>query len=140
MKRTVALLAVLVFCICSYFSYAENIDFSQYSDDELISLETSIQAEKISRGMAKSATIYPGKYTIGVHIPAGIYSVMVVEGGVDYFSVRDETGKRIGWHKIGMLSSVSHGIGRLELKDGYEIDFDSVTLVFTVYTGNITFE
>ena len=139
MKRFVSiiLLVILFTGICS--ALAESFDLSQYSNEELIALETAIQAEKLARGLAKSATIYSGTYIIGKDIPAGEYSIETVKGAADHLEVYDASGKHIGSYAIGTSSNRSP-IGRLELKDGYRIEFDSCTLKLTVYSGGIVFE
>lgn len=135
----------LVICLCcillasTVYAASGGFDFSPYSNDELIILETALQAEKISRGMAKTATVYSGKYTIGVDLPAGTYRVETSKGAADHLEIYNASGKRIASYAIGTASNRSP-IGKLELHDGETIEFDSCTLVFTVYSGGIVFE
>lgn len=139
-KKTLIIIAIaLALIVVSVSAASISFDFSKYSDEELISLETALQAEKISRGMAKQATITSGKYTVGVDIPAGTYKVETAKGGADHLYVRNSKGKTIGSYAIGTASDRSP-IGKLELTDGDTIEFDSCTLIFTVYSGGITFE
>ena len=140
MKKTViVLIACFVFAATSVFAASNGFDLSSYTDEELISLETAIQSEKIARGMGKSATVYSGKYTIGVDLPAGTYRVETSKGAADHLEVYNASGKKIASYAIGTASNRSP-IGKLELHDGETIQFDSCTLIFTVYSGGIVFE
>ncbi len=139
MKKCIALFLTCVLLLpLVTMVQAEGIDLSSLSDSELLALESAIQAEKIERGLAKSATVYSGVYVVGTDIPAGVYSIETVKGAADHLIVRDATGKQIGSYAIGTSSNRSP-IGRLELLDGYTIEFDSCTLKFTVYAGGIVF-
>lgn len=138
-KIVVACFICIVLFVSSVCIASGDYDFSSYSNEELISLETAIQAEKISRGMAKSATVYSGKYIIGVDLPAGTYRVETSKGAADHLEVYNASGKRIASYAIGTSSNRSP-IGKLELHDGEIIEFDSCTLIFTVYSGGIVFE
>ncbi len=139
MKKIVSVLLLFILLIGTYSSLADGFDLSQYSDEELIALETAIQAEKLARGLAKSATIYPGTYYIGKDIPVGVYRIETVKGAADHLNVYDEAGSYIGSYAVGTASNRSP-IGRLELKDGYRIEFDDCALLFIVYTGGIAFQ
>lgn len=138
MKKIVSvILALLLLC---GVAYAITIDLSEYSDDELIELETAIQAEKLERGMAKSATIYAGKYTVGVDIPAGVYSVNTLNGAAaDHIYVYDSNGRTVASYAIG-TSSKRPPVGKMELLDGYTVEWEECVVEFVIYTGGITFE
>lgn len=137
MKKIVSvILALLLLC---GVAYAITIDLSEYSDDELIELETAIQAEKIERGMGKTAKVFAGVYTIGVDIPAGTYAVGVLQGYRDTFTIRNEKGNVTEYYKIGTKDDYNKYLGKIELIDGYTIEFDSI-LELTVYSGGIVFE
>ena len=139
MKKGLIICLCCILLISTAYAAFENINFSSYSNEELIALETALQEEKISRGIAKTATVYSGKYTIGVDFPAGTYRVETSNGVADHLEVYNASGKRIASYAIGTASERSP-IGKLELHDGETIEFDSCTLVFTVYSGGIVFE
>lgn len=140
MKRMIRVLSfALVFACFVFPALASSFDFSTYTNDELIELETALQAEKINRGLAKAATVYSGIYTVGVDIPAGTYRVETLKGAADHLKVYDKTGRRIGNYAVGTASNRSP-IGKLVLEDGYTIEFSDCTLKFIVYSGGISFE
>ena len=138
MKKFVSTLFLLVLLLNTCAAFAE-LDLSLYSNDELIALETAIQAEKIERGIAKSATLYAGVYVIGEDIPAGVYSIETLKGVADHLYIYDETGRQVASYAIGTASDRSP-IGRVELKEHYTIEFDSCTILITVYAGGIVFQ
>ncbi len=53
---------------------SESIDLTKLSDEEIVSLNKSIQEEIVARNIEKSAVLQPGQYTIGRDIPAGTYN------------------------------------------------------------------
>ena len=69
------LIAVVVVCllIVPSFSLAEALDFSAYTDGELLTLLEQVQAEVVNRHIQKTATLQAGTYIGGRDIPAGSY-------------------------------------------------------------------
>ena len=137
MKKLISLLLAVVLCLtfAGTISFAD-IDLSQYSDDELIELETAIQAEKISRGMAQEATVPKGTYTIGTDIPAGDYSVTGL-GTSANFQVYSKTGL-IEVNSVIWPNDGENAIGKVTLQDGQRLELTG-TVKLVVYTGGITF-
>lgn len=134
MKRVLSILMTIVLLLTlSISAFALSIDFSPYSDEEIIELETAIQKEKIDRGMAKSANVPSGTYTIGKDIPAGDYSIEMAKGQImGMVSVNGGLGN------IYTLTDDNPTIGKITLKDGDS--FETYTaIVLTVYSGGIVF-
>lgn len=91
MKRFIAMISVAaVLATFNTVSFAEGtIDFSSYTDSELIELLGEVQAEIADRRIEKTAYAHPGAYTAGVDFPAGIYIVEKAEDGDSgYLSLR----------------------------------------------------
>lgn len=66
------------------------MDFSGYTDEELIALNVELVAEFVARGIGKTATIVPGEYLVGRDIPAGKYVVVNdTEGSANYLIYKD---------------------------------------------------
>lgn len=133
MKKTLAFVLsfLLALSLCTT-AYAE-FDLASMSDDDLFSLETAIQAEKISRGIAKSADVPQGSYIIGQDIPAGTYSISTA-GILTTLVLKNPDGST---DNTQILSSKSP-IGKIVLSNGQIIEISDAT-VFTVYSGGIVF-
>ena len=66
---------LLVCCLLIPAAQADTIDLSGLSDEEVIELLDKINAELVSRGIEKSATLPAGKYVGGKDLPAGVYII-----------------------------------------------------------------
>lgn len=78
MKKFVStILIVLLLVGCAY---AETLDVSSMTDDELLSAYESIKAEMESRDLqaVTERTLREGKYIIGKDIPAGSYAITCI--------------------------------------------------------------
>ena len=64
----------------------ELIDMSSYSDDEIVSLLAQLQAELVSRGIEKTASLRTGKYVGGKDIPAGAY-ILTCKTDSDHYGI-----------------------------------------------------
>ena len=73
MKRLVAAILVLTILSLCLGSLAESIDFSAYTDEQLLDLHAQIQQEITDRKIEKSAELLPGKYVAGKDLPTGTY-------------------------------------------------------------------
>lgn len=73
MTKIVALMLCLVLFITPVF--AETIDLSSMSDDELLDMYHAIWTEMDKRAIEKSDYIYPGKYMVGRDILPGRYVI-----------------------------------------------------------------
>ena len=79
MKKLV--LAVTLLALFVGFAYAEPLDYSGMSDDELIAVYQGALAEIQSRGLVigEERTLREGKYIIGKDIPAGSYIITCIQ-------------------------------------------------------------
>ena len=59
---------------------AESVDLSTLSYEELITLNTQIQTEIMSRPEFKTVLVPPGAYKVGDEIPAGKWKITATEG------------------------------------------------------------
>ena len=134
MKRFIPyLLAIALLLSFSVTALAFSFDFSPYSDSELLELETALQKEKLDRGLAKSANVPSGTYTIGTDIPAGDYSIQLPKGQVmGMITINDGLGDAY------VLSSDNPTVGKITLKEGDS--FQTITAIeLTAYSGGIKF-
>lgn len=67
----VLLVAVLSLTMCAF---AEGIDLTSLSDDELLSLQSQIQNEIAERQLV-GGVLNKGRYVVGVDFPAGSYDI-----------------------------------------------------------------
>ena len=89
MKRVVGLIlaVVVVLCLASVTAFSENVDFSTYSNDELVSFYNKLKDEMLSRGIARSGDLEAGMYVVGVDIAEGSYNVSSADGHAVYYFV-----------------------------------------------------
>lgn len=83
MKKIVTMLLLALLIACSA-AYAEGIDFSSMSTDELLALREELNAEIESRIGVEAETINKGIYTVGEDIKAGTYTISYKEGGFTF--------------------------------------------------------
>ena len=109
-------------------------DLTEYTTEDLVALKTLIAQEMLERGIEKQATIPIGKYTIGVDIPAGTYSVKPVKSGFDFkiYPNANKTGAFDSIYYEYVRSTES--IGKIELLEGQILEIDA-NVILTVYTG-----
>ena len=129
MKRFLSIL--LVTCAIFSISYAEEINIKQLSNDDLLLLEIAIQAEKLERGLVKSAHIGAGKYTAGKDIPVGAYILTNEYRYSMNICVYNSSGRVIYnlalWH-------TGEKTGKIELNEGDILDINGNVLIET-FTG-----
>ena len=121
MKRILAaILALAVILTLSASALAElNIDFSGYSDDELLELQTLLNNELEERNIVttKLHKLYYGRYYVGTDIPEGNF-LFHLASGVPYgvVMVYDETGEVFNSDFISELGT------KFSLKEGQYFD------------------
>ena len=71
MKKIISIAILLVFVVTC--SYAEELDYSSLTADELIGMRNQITAELNSRFSPDPSAIYSGNYIVGKDIKAGQY-------------------------------------------------------------------
>ena len=80
LRKLVALFLLIGIVLSfSFTSYAEDIDLSGYTDDEILILNEKIQQEIVSRGIRATAEVNMGNYTGGKDLPAGRYDMTLLE-------------------------------------------------------------
>ena len=113
MKKVVAILIVL--CMMYTVVLAET-DLSAMSFDELVSLSRKVSAEIMSRPEWKEVEVPVGVWTVGVDIPAGVYSVRPARSSAN-FACYDENGRL----QLNLLCLDGESIGKVELLDGWTV-------------------
>lgn len=109
-------LAIVLIVACLLCSVAVAEDFSSMSFDELLELRNKLNAEIMSRPEWKEVEVPSGIWTVGIDIPAGIYSITPV-GSSANFACYDENGKL----QINLLCIGGKPIGKVELFDGWTV-------------------
>ena len=132
--RMFSLFLVIALCV-PLVCYAE-INFSNYSLNELIALKTQITSEITARTAEKKSVLVPmGEYIIGVDIPAGIYS-LTLSSDITYamISIYSSEKKLIGSYAL-LESSNRNTVGKIEFQDGQRIEIDYGPIMFVPYKG-----
>ena len=75
MRKFLILLSISLFFIIEAYA----MDYSQYTDSELLENYNALKQEMMDRGLFKKANAIPGKYTVGNDLPAGKYVVTFPE-------------------------------------------------------------
>lgn len=74
MKKLLCICVTTLVLIGIPVAYAAGIiDFSAYTDEELITIIEELNTELVARGIGKTATISPDTYLVGRDIPTGKY-------------------------------------------------------------------
>lgn len=81
---TISIIIVVIVSLVS-LSSAESIDLASLSYDELISLQSKITLEIMSRPDFKSVKVPPGAYKVGEDIPAGKWTITATEGACEVY-------------------------------------------------------
>ena len=130
-KLLVVLVLLLVFIPSARAEQA--IDLSAMSYDELVALKLQVDAEVMSRPETKEVTVPKGVYTVGLHIPAGEYTVEAGGSGIVFYVYGNEsmsTSSLIEGYYIGTDSP----LGRVILKDGNVVSLDDPA-IFKPFIG-----
>ncbi|MDI9521630.1 MAG: hypothetical protein QM308_10840 [Bacillota bacterium] len=139
MKKTVSLILAVVMLACFAFtaSYAEGIDLSSLSYEELIALQSKITLEIMSRPDFKTVKVPPGAYKVGVDIPAGKWTITASEGACEVYWGKslDEYGVEVPWSdRIDYLDDWgSNSTVSWELVEGTYIVVSRNAVTFTPY-------
>ena len=131
-------LAALLFALPAM---AETIDLSKLSDDEIVALLDSVNAEIVSRGIKKTASLPQGSYIGGKDLPAGRYIFTCKATGDDWGNVTVKSeggaGKLIIWE---VVSAPAEGAEPetifITLNDGDELK-SGVPFTLTIMSGAI---
>lgn len=142
MKHTwiIRVLACLLVCLTlASCAAAEGIDLSALSDDEVIALLAEVNAEVVSRGIEKTATLPKGTYIAGKDIPVGSYVYTCLAQGSDWGNVTvraDEgAGKQLLWEVVGApKNGEAQDTVFMSLKEGDELK-SGVPFSLTIAVG-----
>ena len=131
-------ICALVLALLLIQSAALAADLSGMSFDELLALRDQVQRELISRPEWKEVTVPPGEYTIGIDIPAGVYSISYAGKRPGNFRV---WGAAVKDYKAngGLLINTSINkddplLARLVLKEGNVLE-TTTAILMTPYQG-----
>ena len=147
------LLAFCLIFLLSYPAFAEIIDLSGLSYDELVALKDQINIAMWQSEEWQEVAVPEGIWEIGKDIPAGHWTITVKGKGsatITYGNRLDRTGKQISYDSSVFYYKIVNGPQNwsfhdgdtnyidLDLIDGYYIEL-SGGVVFTPYTGKPSF-
>lgn len=141
MKRIAALALALALLIPACF--AEGIDLSALSFEELAALRNRIQLEMMARDEWQEVTVPAGLWEVGVDIPAGTWLVKCADEWRNNYSMRL---CKISWGRgrpfnedIGQWVDGRKGDTRLFNPDAKEYDGGTVEIIVRVEEGDYIF-
>ncbi len=79
-KSLIIIIVLLMGLFLVRLSLAANYDLSGFSYEDLISLQSQISKEIMSRPEFKKVIVPPGSYKVGNEIPAGKWTITATEG------------------------------------------------------------
>ena len=127
MKKLIAL-TLIILSLIPVAAFAD-VDFSGMSYDELVSLNSQLFKEIVSRPEFKEVTVPTGSYVVGSDIPAGTYSLGLASGTFgSMIRIND-------FQEAYTVSSSDPSIGKVTLKDGDSVDISMGSIVFKTYVG-----
>ena len=139
MKRFLAIL-VLVFMVVSS-AYAEDIDLSGLSFDQLVQLQTRITMEMMQRDEWQEVTVPEGIYLVGRDIPAGKWNVKSSDPNSSF---RINWSKALGADKNSLEHDDTYNFHSeydgntyaLDLQEGFYIMIERHSVIFSPFTGH----
>lgn len=138
-KKFVALLVCIVL-LCST-CYAESMDLTAMSFEELCALKVAIEAELNSRPEAEPFDLSPGLYTVGKDIKAGRYYIMAslpddYSSQMVVYATRDAYDQRpsgkYGEYKDRCYLGFGDGFQTIDLEDGNYLYIQEASIKFSV--------
>ncbi|NLM85578.1 MAG: hypothetical protein GX171_02665 [Clostridiales bacterium] len=140
MKKVTALfLAILMLTIPTALASG---DLAGMTLEQLIQLRTQIEAELLIRGESESLGVPPGRYIVGVDIPAGIYKVTVsnssvVGGMLVVYPDKKKMDSQGAYNVMELLSGMTGNevLGKVELNEGNGVWISNGMLTFEMYKG-----
>lgn len=127
MKKLIAL-TLIILSLIPVAAFAD-VDFSGMSYDELVSLNSQLFKEIVSRPEFKEVAVPTGSYVVGSDIPAGTYSLGLASGTFgSMIRIND-------FQEAYTVSSSDPSIGKVTLKDGDSVDISMGSIVFKPYVG-----
>lgn len=131
MKKALSLVLITLLLFSTPFTLAET-DLSEMSFEELVALRQEIDLLLFASDEYKQVTVPQGKYTVGVDIPAGTYSLSGDAAMVEIFLDSSESSKM----SAGLYGvTEDRPVAKLVLEDGWIVSVSIGNVVFTTYTG-----
>lgn len=132
MKKLFCFVAVFLLSL-SFVAVAEtSVNLQTMTLDELLLLHDAIHKELANRNFeSKDVTVPPGRYTVGVDIPAGVYTVTLAGRMMSMFTTYTPSGS----YDLVYTLSPEANIGKLELQDGQTVEISVEAVVFSAYEG-----
>lgn len=127
MKKLIALALVILSLIP--VAVLADVDLSSMSYDELVSLNSKLFAEIISRPEFKEVTVPTGTYNVGEDIPAGTYSLGLANGTFGSMIQIN------GFQGSYAVTSTDQTVGKVVLKEGDSVEISMGSIIFKPYVG-----
>ena len=127
MKKLLCIIMIL--CMIPVISLAD--DLASMSYDDLIKLSRQVTAEIMNRPEWKEVTVPGGTWIVGEDIPVGTYSIMPTKTG-GYVRITDAKGKLVISQGVRKEET---SIGKIELLDGYIVEIENGSVIFTPPKG-----
>lgn len=147
MKKIIcAILSLAIVMAVSAAAFADDIDLSALTWEELLELKSAITLEQWSRDEWEEVEVPQGVYKVGEDIPAGKWTVTCKTGRNCYFEFGEalrEDGHSVSWrgtHDLVYIYKDAGSDGKqteytFEAKDGHYIIINDAPATFTPYTG-----
>lgn len=126
MKKIICILLVMIMVPCVI--HAE--EMKDLTFEQLYLMQMYVNAEIMSRPEWKEVIVPSGIWVAGRDIPAGSYSISIIEDDSAYIQIRTGTGYLAETVISQTIQNESDNIGRVELKDGYVVKIESGALRF----------
>lgn len=135
MKKPIRLLTMIMVLLLAFTGTAvAEINYDDYSVEELIALKTQITEEITARTKsAKSVSVPAGKYIIGVDIPAGTYTLTFKGNYSTVISIYSWNGDILDYYLF--MVGGSDTVGKIELQEGQQIEIATEPIIFSPYKG-----
>lgn len=127
MKKFIAVISILALLFCLVSAFAEGIDLTSMSKQELIELEIAIKEELAQRDPFSEIVLYPGKYVVGKDMLASDYIFHGLDNNKQeaYIFIRDsETDKTISKGHVKPGENM-----RFELEEGIYVQIDDAPVI-----------
>lgn len=123
-KLAFVLILVLLFPVVA----CAEVDLSALTYAELLDLQSSINAEIVTREEFKQATVPAGSYIVGEDIPAGTYTLSLGEGS--FMAIIDVN----NYDTVHSITSDS-SVGKIVLSDNDTVEISAGSILFKTYSG-----
>lgn len=150
------LLCILLACLCITPAFAEGVDLSGMSYEELVALKSMINMAMWLSEDWQEVKVPAGLWVIGEDIPEGHWSLSIPQSGsfliITYGDTLDNSGKRISlysnvyYHEtLWSVNSSSYNEGDLvsvdiDMQEGHYLEIQHGYVIFTPYQGKPSFD